>query len=152
MKRVYVDMDGVLCNFAKSYMNKINKNPKNQYPHAECDFFRKLEPIQDAIESIKDMNLKYDVWILTRPSIKNPLCYTEKRLWVEDHLGFGWCKKLILCLDKSLMKGDYLIDDNPWPDFEGKVILFGSEKYPSWKEVLVELNVPRVGDINGNGR
>jgi 5'(3')-deoxyribonucleotidase len=40
-----------------------------------------------------------------------------------------------MCPNKSLLKGDYLIDDNEWTnwqgDFEGDLILIGSEEYPS---------------------
>jgi 5'(3')-deoxyribonucleotidase len=46
---------------------------------------------------------------------------------------------LILTHHKNLAKGDYLIDDrtkNGAYDFEGELILFGSEKFPSWKDVL----------------
>jgi len=36
--------------------------------------------------------------------------------------------------DKSLLKGDYLIDDNEWTnwqgDFEGELLLIGSERFP----------------------
>lgn len=69
-------------------------------------------------------------WILTCPSYKNPMSYTEKRLWIEDHLGFNWCRKLINSPDKSLLIEDYLIDDKPWPGFQGTQLLFGSEDYP----------------------
>src|SRR3990167_1933030 len=139
-KRVYIDMDGVICDFEKMYLKKINNNPKNLYPYAEFDFFRRLEPIDGALAAIQKIADVYDTWILTKPSYRNPLCYLEKRLWVEDHLGLEWCKRLIICPDKSLMKGDYLIDDNDWSEFEGELIKFGSKQYPSWKDVLIKLN------------
>jgi 5'(3')-deoxyribonucleotidase len=52
----------------------------------------------------------YDVWILTRPSYKN-INYSEKAQWVLNHLGYDVQEKTIMCGDKSLLKGDYLIDD-----------------------------------------
>tara|TARA_R110000823_G_scaffold296080_3_gene416111 strand:+ start:46965 stop:47261 length:297 start_codon:yes stop_codon:yes gene_type:complete len=81
----------------------------------------------------------YDVWLLSRPSFKNPLCYTEKRLWVENNLGEEWVEKFILAPDKSLLIGDYLIDDKPWDDFQGKQFLIGSDEYPDWYTILDEL-------------
>ena len=39
---------------------------------------------------------------------------------------------------KNLNKGDFLIDDrtkNGAGEFEGELILFGSEKFPDWKRV-----------------
>jgi 5'(3')-deoxyribonucleotidase len=54
---------------------------------------------------------------------------------VEEHLGWKWCGRLIICPDKSLLKGDYLVDDYNWEDFEGELIRFGSEEFPNWKQV-----------------
>ena len=42
----------------------------------------------------------------------NPLCYIEKRLWVEAHLGFDVVNRLIISAHKGLNKGHFLIDDN----------------------------------------
>lgn len=66
----------------------------------------------DAIESFNKLKQHYDVWILTRTSFNNIHCFTEKAQWVLDYLGFDVLEKTILCGDKSLLKGDYLIDDN----------------------------------------
>jgi 5'(3')-deoxyribonucleotidase len=104
-------------------------------------FYRSLEPIKHAVECIEKLGEMYDIWFLTRPSYKNPHCYTEKRLWIEDKFGIDMCSKLILCPDKSLIKGegDYLIDDYPWPGFEGTQLLFGSDEYSTWFRVFVTL-------------
>jgi 5'(3')-deoxyribonucleotidase len=139
MKRkiVYVDLDDVMCNFTKSYNEK--KSEEYFYPQSIYGFFRNLEPIEDAINSYKILEHYYDVYILTAPSVYNPLCYTEKRDWVEKHLGFETCRKLIISPNKGLLKGDYLIDDNIHIGFKGEHIHFGNEKFPNWKAVLKHL-------------
>lgn len=139
--RIYVDMDDTLCDFLRAQTEARLKTPQQAYPQAQVDFFRKLKPIEGALDAMKNMDKQFDVWILTRPSILNPMCYTEKRLWVEDHLGIEWCNKLILCPNKGLLKGDVLIDDQPWDEFEGQQILFGSARFPDWREVLIYLGV-----------
>lgn len=123
---VYVDMDDVLCDFTGAQKRALANNPEQAYPQAQMDFFRKLEPLPGAIEGIKTLAEWHSVWILTRPSYRNPLSYTEKRLWVEDHLGLAWCNRLIMSPDKTLLMGDVLIDDQPWVGFSGKRYLFGS--------------------------
>jgi len=135
-ERVYVDMDRVLCDYDKAY-NALWK-PNMQYPQSQHGFFTNLEPYEGAIDAMNKLSEKYDVWILTRPSMGNPMCYTEKRVWVEEHLGMEFVQKLILSPNKNLLIGDYLIDDYQW-DFQGKQFLFQSDEYPDWDSVLAEL-------------
>jgi 5'(3')-deoxyribonucleotidase len=132
-KILYIDMDDTLCDFTASYKEK--KTSKICHPQSQYGF-KNLKPIEGAIDAYNELDLIYDVWILSRPSVHNPLCYTEKRVWVEEHLGFERCRKLILSPNKALLKGDFLIDDYDHPGFEGELIKFGSKKYPDWYVVL----------------
>lgn len=140
---VYVDMDDVLCDFMSASTKAKADNPAQGFPQAQVDFFRQLTPIEGAIEGIKTLDKYYTVYILTRPSIKNPLCYMEKRLWVEDHLGLDWCDRLILHPNKTITDDYhvYLIDDQPWGYEKGTQLLFGSESCPDWDSVLRQLNI-----------
>lgn len=132
-------MDGVLCDFYGAAKKALSENPGQKYPQSQWGFFLKLHPLQDAIESMQILQKNHDVWILTRPSFQNVNCYTEKAQWVWDHLGFDMLKRTIISGDKSLLKGDILIDDqnNASQDkFEGEWIHFGSEKFPDWKNIV----------------
>lgn len=149
MKRVYIDMDGVLCNFYDAAKEYIRNNPGVRYPQSIIGFFYNLKEIPGAIESFKKLSEKYDVWILTKPSFRNTNCYTEKADWVRDNLGYEFQKKTILCGDKSLLKGDYLIDDQlnaNQEKFEGKLIRFGTKKFDNWNKVLDFFNKEQVND------
>ena len=140
-KILYVDMDGVLCDFERALRKDIAIKPEIAYPQSQYGFFRKLQPIEHALESMESLlgfrNL--DMYILTAPSIHNPLCYSEKREWVETHLGFEWVKKLIISPNKGLSKGHYLIDDHKEGRgqelFEGELLHFGSDKFPDWPSI-----------------
>jgi len=126
---IYVDQDDVLADFAGAYHDKLDACPQQRWPQAEFDFFRKLKPIKGAIEGVMELKARgHDVMFATRPSFHNPLCYTEKRLWIEDHFGLAMCEDLILIPKKGRLIGDLLIDDTPWPKFQGEQILFGSPR------------------------
>ena len=144
---IYVDMDDVLCNFRKSFDEAIINNPRIKYPQSQYGFFSGLEPLDGAIDAVFAINdsSEYEFYILTAPSPRNPLCYTEKRVWVESHLGYDFVEKLIICSNKGLLKGDILIDDNisgkGQEEFEGKLFHFGGNDFPDWAAVRSELKI-----------
>lgn len=139
-KRIYIDMDGVLCDYKKNYIKHKEQFPEVVYPQSQYGFFLDLEPIPGSVEAFLKLSVIHDVWILTAPSYMNPLSYAEKNVWVKKHLGAEFVKKLIMCPNKSLMKGDYLIDDHEWTnwqgDFEGELLLIGSERFPDLKSTF----------------
>ena len=134
---LYIDMDGVVVDYDAGAAEFKRRFPHIEFPQSEYGFFVNLLPLNDGIEAVKKLiaSDKYDVWILTRPSPKNPPCYMEKRIWIERYFGMELCEQLIISTNKTLSKGAYLIDDWDW-DFEGEHIKFGTEKFPDWKTVL----------------
>jgi 5'(3')-deoxyribonucleotidase len=134
-KRIFIDMDDTLCQFSKRYAEKLKSQPEIAYPQSQYGFFANLEPIPGAVEAYKTLEKSYDVFILTAPSYLNPLCYTEKRVWVEKHLGLETTPNLIICQRKEFVMGDYLIDDHFYP-FTGQMILYGSPEFADWNKVL----------------
>lgn len=132
---VYVDMDGVLCDIETARLQAKKNNPEIVYPQSQYGFFKNLTPMSGGINFMWQMEDLFDLYIATRPSYKNPLCYTEKRIWVEEWLGTRFVEKLIIIPNKSLLIGDYLIDNEVW-DFKGEQILFGSNDFPNWQSVI----------------
>ncbi len=139
--RIYIDMDGVIFDYDKRYAEARELRPEITYPQSIYGFYTDMEPLPEAVETVNKLREKFDVWILSKPSYRNPLCYIEKRISIEKHFGLAFCNKLILCPDKSLLIGDYLIDDMPWPEFTGKQIRFGSQEFPNWKKVYDFLTI-----------
>ena len=136
-KTIYVDMDDVLCNFTKAIKEQRHTL---KFPQAKFDFFRNLEPIENAIDSYLYLHNNFHTYILTAPSIYNPMSYTEKRVWVEKYFGIDIVNNLIICSHKNLLIGDYLIDDNNKGKgqnlFQGKLIHFGKLQFKSWDLVI----------------
>lgn len=106
-----------------------------------------MQPLTGAIEAFNLLAEHYDTFILSTAPWNNPSAWTDKCLWVKKHLGDKAYKRLIISHRKDLNKGHYLIDDrlkNGAIDFEGELILFGSERFRDWEAVkkylLPELN------------
>ena len=132
-KIVYFDLDGVLADYAgkPSYKNDNSISPKG--------FFLSLDPIEGGLEAFKKLSEHYECFFLTTAPWSNVHALSEKRIWVEEHLGEFAFKRLITTHRKDLLKGDYLIDDrtvNGVENFEGEHIHFGSDNFPNWKSVL----------------
>lgn len=136
-KIIYVDMDGVLANIAKIHEEKVKENPFMRYPQSQYGFFMEMEQIPDGVAAVKALADHFDIWFLSAPSWKNPLSLAEKNYWIRKNFGLKWCENLILCSDKSLLRGHYLIDDNKegrgQDKFEGEFIHFINK---TWVEVF----------------
>jgi 5'-nucleotidase len=70
-----------------------------------------------------------DVYICTSPLSQYRNCVLEKYEWVEEHLGSDFTKRIILTWDKTLVRGDVLVDDKP--DIQGLVM-------PQWRHILYD--------------
>ena len=137
-----IDMDGVLTHFDKRVEELKAKGVTIGKLFRHEDAYVDLEPIEGAIEAWHILQTKFDTYILSTPPWSNPQAWAEKRIWVDKYLGKTANKKLILCHNKGLVLGKYLIDDrkaNGVEDFTGELIQFGTEKFPGWKEILIYL-------------
>lgn len=141
-RRIFIDMDDTLCDFAGHYRAIQAQLPALLYPQSLPGFFMDLSPLPGAIGAFHQLSglLETEVYILTAPSVLNPHSYTEKRHWVSRHLGLDAAYRLIICPNKGLLQGDYLIDDmaagKGQEHFAGELVQFGSPYYPDWRSVL----------------
>ncbi len=82
--------------------------------HNSPGFIASLPPMPGAIEALAEMReAGFIVKICTSPLIRNRDALTEKHDWVERHLGLEWLRHLVITSDKTIVDGDYLIDDRP---------------------------------------
>lgn len=139
---VYIDMDDTLCDYQAGYAHHKALHPHIEFPQSQPGLYENLKPMSGAVEAWHwlSQHRGLDVYILTAPSIRNAHCYTEKRLWVERHLGLDAAYKFIISPNKGLNKGQFLIDDyvsgKGQEDFEGKILHFGSSDFPDWSAVV----------------
>lgn len=145
---LFIDMDGVLVNFVKGvkqyYPDFDGYAPERQREittevSAIKGFFTSLQPMEGAVSAFKRLAKVFDTYVLSTPDWFGVNSWTEKRIWVEEHLGDAAFKRLILSHNKGLFSGRALIDDrirNGVDNFKGEHIHFGTEKFPGWDAVL----------------
>lgn len=136
---VFIDMDDVICDFSTAHRDAKLERPDLEFPQSVPRFFQTLAPLPDAIDSVNWLRQHFDVYILTAPSTRNPHCYTEKRIWIEEYFDYSFTKRLIISPNKGLLKGDYLIDDHAFgkgqEKFSGRLIQFGKSPFDHWNSV-----------------
>lgn len=136
MDIIFIDLDNTICDYAGGYAAYKDKHPETLHPQSMEDFWTGLKPIDDAVEVVNDLRCKYEVYLLSSPSARNPASYSGKRKWVELYFDYQMCERLILCRNKGLLNGDFLIDDlisgAGQENFEGYLIQFGSPEYSDW--------------------
>lgn len=137
---VYVDMDGVVANFAKKWKKMYGKELDLYHiPPTPTGFYSDLEIIPGSIDAIKKLSEHFDVYFLSTAEWNNISSWSDKRLWIEKHFGKYAHKRLILSHNKSLHIGKYLIDDRAIDTnlaFTGEFIHFGSTMFPTWESVI----------------
>lgn len=153
-KIILVDMDGVLANWDAAWDAALMKmgiralgipfsvhrkefnlytglTPEQKLVVDEITtspgFYRHLDLIEGAKEALREMlKAGYDVRIVTSPWNSNPTCASDKMAWVMEHLGKEWGQRLIITNDKTLVFGDWLIDDKP---------KIKGSRTPSWEHI-----------------
>jgi 5'-nucleotidase len=141
-KIVLVDMDGVLANFELACQQcwrrlypdlpfieleeRTTHDIKQQYAtlgenygnkmrdiiHSN-GFYATLEVMNGAKEGLDRLKQSgYEVFICTAQA-RNTKCAPEKAEWVNRHLGSEWVERMIITRDKTMVRGDILIDDKP---------------------------------------
>ncbi len=149
-KIVLIDMDGVIADFRKSFEKEVlkngweileeenkmhirvkndNDNKRRIFINSQKGFYLNLEPIENSILAISEMlnDKNLEVFFCTTPSKKYKHCVPEKYRWIEKYFGFKATEKIIMTRDKTLVKGDFLIDDKPE--------ILGAVKNPDWEHI-----------------
>lgn len=144
-KTLCIDMDGVFCNFDNTAirwaadMGISVEEFKSTKKYRQPNFYLELEPMDGAMDAIKELEPDFHIRFLSAPSWNCPASFTEKRLWIEKHLGAWGFKRLDLTFEKDSFIGHFLVDDRikyGANNFIGEHIMFGSEQFPAWPDVV----------------
>lgn len=137
-------MDNVIVDF-QSGINELSHDLKEKFDGRLDEvpgIFSKMIPIENAVESVKELSKVFDTYLLSTAPWDNPSAWSDKIIWVKKYLGEVAYKRLILSHHKNLNKGDYLIDDrtkNGADKFEGEHIHFGQGAFKDWDAVTTYL-------------
>ena len=168
MKRLIVDMDDVIADATGQFINyyerefgvRVSRESLNhkdegagfpshhnvikQYPFRK-DFFRTMFVKEFSQEVLKELNQKYELFIVSA-AIEFPQSLPEKLEWLKEHFSFLTWKQIVFCGSKAVVHGDYMIDDLPHnlERFNGEKYIFTAphnlqfdqfNRLNDWKEI-----------------
>lgn len=168
-KIICVDMDEVIADALGEHILRYNRDFNEKLTVAELhgrwlwdyvpperlgslerymrseDFFANLQVMPDAQRVLELLQERYEVYIATA-AMEVPTSFTAKFQWLKMHFPFIRPSHIVFCGDKGILRGDFLIDDNPRQlrRFHGEGILFsapanafvtGFRRVNSWAEV-----------------
>ncbi|HEX3661588.1 MAG TPA: 5'-3'-deoxyribonucleotidase [Acidobacteriaceae bacterium] len=169
MKRVAIDMDEVLADMVAEHLARYNRDHGEAITKADLegkwlwdivsidrherlegylrseDFFEDLPVIPDSQRVLQQMAQQYEIYIATS-AMEFPNSFGPKYRWLRRHFPFLDPRHFVFCGDKSILRADYLIDDQPrhFRTFAGKGILFtaphnmgasGYTRVDNWQQV-----------------
>ncbi|MFD1956620.1 5'-3'-deoxyribonucleotidase [Paenibacillus thailandensis] len=148
MKRIAIDMDEVIADFNPKHLELFNRDYNENLtvddlmgtrlgqlrPHLESEiieyirdplFFRDLDVMKDSQKVIEELSSQYEIYITTA-AMEFPTSFNAKYEWLKEHFPFLNEMNFVFCGDKSIIRADYLIDDNArhFERFIGQGILF----------------------------
>lgn len=168
MKRIIIDMDEVIADpmgdmidwYKKEYGGDVNWDKMlvgswlKGFPEEHQGmimerlkapgFFRHLSVMEDAVEVLRELNDKYEVFIVSA-AMEFPNSLKDKYDWLQEYFPFFSWRQITLCGSKDLVNGDYMIDDHVknLKGFKGKPYIFtaahnlevtGYDRINNWKE------------------
>jgi 5'(3')-deoxyribonucleotidase len=168
MERLIVDMDDVMADatgqfihyYEKEFGIKVDRSilngkgegegfPDNhsvvaEFPYRE-NFFRTMQVNENCQEVMERLNRKYELFIVSA-AVEFPLSLHEKLKWLEEHFPFLSWKQIVFCGSKTIVHGDYMIDDLAYnlEHFNGEKFMFTAphnmhlnhfNRLNNWKDV-----------------
>jgi 5'(3')-deoxyribonucleotidase len=110
------------------------------------DFFANLTVMPDAQRVLHRLQSRYEIFIATA-AMEVPTGFTAKFDWLARHFPFIPPTNIVFCGDKSILRADYLIDDNP-----RQLARFEGSSGPNERREGILYSSPANAHINGYRR
>jgi 5'(3')-deoxyribonucleotidase len=168
MKRLIIDMDDVIADatgqfikyYEKEFGVRVSRDSLNhqdeghgfpghhdvvqQFPFRE-HFFRTMTPNPGSVEVMQELNRNYQLFVVSA-AMEFPQSLGEKLHWIKEYLPFLSWKQIVFCGSKTVVHGDFMIDDLPYnlEGFNGEKFIFTAphnlqynhfQRLDSWDEV-----------------
>lgn len=144
MKRIAIDMDGVIANVYSQFIKMHAAEFGEVLSHTDINgktepaafsqamkyvtspgFFLQAPVIENSQEIMRKLNDRYEVFVVSA-AMEFPGSLTEKTTWLKEHFPFISWQQIVFCGSKQIIKADIMIDDHfkNLDFFSGQTLLF----------------------------
>ncbi len=149
MRRICVDMDEVMADTLAEHLRRYNQTfdeevttqdligkglwevtPADRQAQLRAfldaeDFFEDLALMPYSQQVLKDLSSRFEIFIATQAMVV-PNSLGPKYRWLQRHFPFIPPTHYVFCGNKSILRADFLIDDQPrnLQLFQGKGVLY----------------------------
>lgn len=137
MKRLLLDVDGVVADFIELYLGLANTTLNRTYTRADAEkgwrvdkslgLTRKekdmvesklsdpgraleLQVLPGAVDAVRELSTLVDIYFVTSPWYSSPTWMHDRSNWLKEHFG-SVGKQVIHTKHKHVCVGDYFVDD-----------------------------------------
>jgi len=151
VRRICVDMDEVMADTLAEHLRRYNQafdedvtvedlagkglweiTPLDRQQQLRAfldaeDFFEVLDVMPGAQEVLNDLSARFEIFIATQ-AMAVPNSLGPKYRWLQRHFPFIPPAHYVFCGNKSILRADFLIDDQPRNllRFEGQGLLYSA--------------------------
>lgn len=151
MATIAVDMDEVMADTVLEHLNRYNREfgetvrkedlrgkwlwqvvPSDRHDRLAAflddpDFFADLPLMPDAVRVLERLSQEHEVFIASA-AMEVPRSFQAKFTWLQRHFPFIAPSHYVFCGTKSVIRADFLVDDNPRQlrAFSGQGLLYSA--------------------------
>ena len=163
-KVVLIDIDSTLNNFQEHFIREFLKKypdfaeklpeepvhfdilkvdkPKGLEILTADGFTEGMVPLPGAVEAVHELEKRgHTVFFCTALVTDTSNAMRDRVQWIGKWFGEKWMKRVIFALDKTMVRGDFLIDDSP---FKTK-----GTQTPLWKLIVFDVKYNRGEEYYG---
>lgn len=130
---------------AQDYEELVESQPEKQLMRLRAEniyhakgFYENLPVVDGAVPALNELvELGYDIRVCTSPLTEYRNCVLEKYEWIERHFGREFTRRIVMCKDKTIIRGDFLIDDHPG-------LYRANDQTPAWTQIIFDAPYNRL--------
>lgn len=98
---------------------------------------RYSKPLSALMKALRMLIETYQVYFVAPAPTNNKSYISQIQEWCEQHINVPAYGRVIFTNQKNLLYGDYIVDADETADFMGTKIVFGSDAFKSWEEIIM---------------